>query len=161
MDNSRQFDLLLQQKYSVLNMLDKSNDTLDDKASKMLQSSSLIIALTGLLASPLVGASLSGVSAWLVMGILIAFMLMVGLSIVSIAPKAHYLAGTQDWQKSFEQYILVSAEAAFGQVLSDCLEIIDAMLVTNNRKAWLVKISAILLILQIGALLIFIISSVQ
>lgn len=161
MDNNRQFDLILQQKYSVVAMLDKSNDTLDDKASKILQSSSLIIALTGLLASPLMGVSLSGVSVWLVVSILVAFMLMVGLSIISIAPKAHVLAGTQDWKTVFEQYILLSAEAAFCQVLSDCLEIIDTMLVANNRKAWLVKISAALLIMQIGTLLIFIFLSVR
>jgi hypothetical protein len=160
-DRTSQFNLLLQQKYGALNMIDKSNDVLDDKASKIMQASSLVIALTGLLASPFVGASLSGVSGILVASILVAFMLMVGLSIVSVSPKLHYLAGTQNWNKNFEQYIFVNVEDTFKQVLSDCIQTIDLLSETNSNKAKLVRFSAALLLLQIGALLIFIFLSVK
>jgi hypothetical protein len=160
-DKSSQFNLLLQQKYGALNMIDKSNEVLDDKASKIMQASSLIIALTGLLASPFVGASLSGVSGILVVSILLAFMLMVGLSIVSVSPKMHYLPGSQNWDKNFEQYIMVTAEDSFEQILSDCIQTIDLLSETNSNKAKLVRISASLLLLQIGALLIFIFLSVS
>ncbi len=160
-DKTSQFNILLQQKYSALNMIDKSNDVLDDKASKIMQASSLIIALTGLLASPFVGASLSGVSALLVVSILVAFMLMIGLSIVSVSPKLHYLTGTQNWNKNFEQYIFVNAEDTFKQVLSDCIQTTDLLSETNSNKAKLVRISAALLLIQIGALLVFIFLSVK
>ena len=139
-DRTTQYNLLLQQKYNALGMIDKSNDVLDDKASKIMQASSLIIALTGLLASPFIGASISGVSAFLVVSILTAFMMMVGLSIVSVAPKSHYLSGVQNWKKNFEQYVFVSAEETFTQVLSDCIKTIELLMETNSTKAKLVRI---------------------
>jgi len=160
-DRTTQYNLLLQQKYNTLGMIDKSNDVLDDKASKIMQSSSLVIALTGLLASSFVSASLSGVSAFLVASILLAFMLMIGLAIVSVAPKLYNLPGTQNWKKNFEQYIFVNAEETFTQVLSDCINTIESLRETNNTKAKLVRISASLLLIQIGALLFFIFLSVK
>lgn len=160
-DRTVQFNLLLQQKYGALNMIDKSNDVLDDKAAKTIQASSLIIALTGLLASPLTKTSLSNISIVLVALIIIAFMAMVGLSISSIFPTAHYIPGSQDWKKNFEQYILVNAEETFNQILSDCLNNIDLLLKTNGSKARLVKVSNMLLLFQVGALLVIIFLSVK
>ncbi len=160
-DRTIQFNLLLQQKYSALNMIDKSNDVLDDKAAKTIQASSLVIALTGLLASPLVGATLSSTSMVLVALIMIAFMAMIGLSISSIFPTAHYIPGSQDWKKNFEQYILVNAEETFNHVLSDCMNNIDLLLKTNGSKARFVKVSNMLLLSQVGALLVIIFLSVK
>lgn len=155
-DKSNQYNLLLQQKYCALNMIDKANDVLDDKASKIMQASSLIIALTGLLASPFIGASITDVSYFWVAAILIAFMFMVGLSIVSIKPKLYYIPGTQNWDKNFNQYVLSSPEDGFNQILSDCLETIDILTETNRKKGNLVRLSAYLLIFQVVGLLWFI-----
>jgi hypothetical protein len=142
-------------------MIDRSNDLLDDKASKIFQSSSLIIALTGLLASPLIGASLAGVPFVLVSLIMIAFMAMIGLSVASVSPKSHYLPGSQNWNTNFEQYILVNTEEALNQILSDCIQTIDLLSKTNSVKAKFVRVSASLLIMQLGALLLFLFLSVQ
>lgn len=160
-DKTLQFNLVLQQKYNALNMMDRSNDLLDDKASKIFQSSSLIIALTGLLASPFIGASLSGIPLLLVSIIVVAFMVVIGLSIASVSPKIHYIPGSQNWKANFEKYVLVNAENTFQQVLSDCIETIDLLSKTNSIKAKYVRVSASLLIMQIGALLIFLFLSVQ
>jgi hypothetical protein len=153
-DRSTQFNLLLQQKYIALNMIDRANEELDDKASKILQASSLIIALTGLLVSPFVGASITGASGFLVASIILTFMLMVGLSIVSVSPKMQYLPGTQSWDENYTQYIYGNVEDSFNQILSDCLKTIDLLTLTNSKKANLVRWSAALLLLQISALLI-------
>lgn len=160
-DRTTQYNLLLQQKYTTLGMIEKSNDVLDDKASKIMQSSSLIIALTGLLASPFVGASLSNVSVFLVASILLAFILMIGLAIVSVSPKSHNLPGTQNWRKNYEQYIFVNAEGTFKQILSDCISTIELLRETNNSKAKFVRISASLLLIQVISLLVFIFLSIK
>ena len=137
-------------------MIDRANETLDDKAGKLIQSASLIVALAGLLSSPLVGASLKSQPLVFVLPILIAFMLMVVLSILAISPTIHYLPGTQGWQSNYDQYVLKSPEDSFKQLLSDSVETIDLLGKLNARKARLVRVSAYLLLFQILALVLFV-----
>ena len=150
---SEQHKLVLQQRQQALNMVDNANESLDNKASKILQAS-IIIAIAGIIVSPqFFNLKISTAPVVLICVILVAFLLMVGFSIISVEPRKHHIPGTQDWDKLFSQYVHGDIEATFNQVLSDYIEAIDILLESNIAKAKLVRTSAVLLMLQIGVLI--------
>jgi uncharacterized membrane protein YagU involved in acid resistance len=153
-DLTPQHKVILQQKQQALNMVDNANESLDGKALKIFQASSIIIAIAGLLVSPqFAGLTISSAPIVLIGVIFMAFVLMIWFSIIAVQPKRHHIPGTQNWEKLFTQYICEDIESTFNQVLSDYIKTIDILLEANNTKAKLVRASAFLLMLQVSVLL--------
>jgi len=148
--------LLLEQKYKILQIFDQANDSLDSKATQLLQAGGLIVALVTALsfstffASP---GSTTSAKAGIAVACL-AFVGMIGLSIAAWSPKESGAPGSLDWAQMYDRYILVDDETCYNQILSDCTEAIASSKAVNIRKGNLVKWSAFLLVLQLGGLVI-------
>jgi hypothetical protein len=151
---SFQQSLLLEQKYRALEMIDQANNSLDTKATQLLQASGLIVALVSVLSIP--SFVTSRLTHLMEAGIAVAFLvfvLMIGLSILAWSPGKHVIPGSADWNEMYNRYILVDSERCFDQILSDCTEAIESSKSANSRKGDLLKWSASLLVVQIGGLM--------
>lgn len=139
--------LILDQHYRHLSQLYKDNDTMDSKAMGLLYLTSLILIVlvvmsvfadtvfVGIASIPL-GLTMMLVTAWI--------------------PQNQFFPGTDDWDKIYEHYVNETDDTCFDQILSDCVETSDKLLVINNRKAKIIKISTVLFCLQWPAYLLFI-----
>ena len=154
-----QEQLFLEQKYHTLKMVDQANDSLDRKATNLLQIIILIIALVSLLSIPnlaqgnptvLTKAGIAVAS--------LAFIVMLGLSILAWLPGRYPFPGPSDFDQAYDKYILASKDDCYNQILSDLLETIELIQELNSRKGKLITSSTILLVVQSSGLIVAILS---
>ena len=69
------------------------------------------------------------------------------------SPKEFHIPGINDWDEIKEQYLLVSNDESFDQVLSDCVETYDLLKALNEDKAKKITLAVRLFVGQIIALL--------
>lgn len=166
-DTDYQQNLVLEQKYALLEMIRDANQALDDKANSLLQVSGLIVgvvaalSLTGL-GQLIRGASSVNTSIIAQMFSALAFILLV-VSIVyynkMITPTPYSLPGSTDWDRTMSLYVGVSKQKSYDQVLSDVFNAIDSVRALNDQKSGYVILLGKLLIGQIVTLTIAIIAS--
>lgn len=150
-----QQEMLLNQKYRSLSMIDQANDSLDAKATGLMRASAIIVALVSAFNLP--GFAVPGPTDYHKIGmvlILTAFLVMIVLSVATWSPRRYKTPGPLDWDEMYNKYILLSAEESFAQILSDSVETIEFLRGLNALKAVLVKWSARLFVLQIFCLII-------
>lgn len=150
---SVQQQLVLQQRYYALDQLVKANESLDQKSITLLQASSLIFALIGVLQFP---KALYNPSLWIWIAIVVAFILFLSMVVCLIkawSPTDHTIPGKNDEHKMFNEYIWVSDDESFKQILSDCKEAYDRSKKTNSRKAKYIVWAAWIFVAQVFGLL--------
>lgn len=146
-------DLLLQQRYYALTLLDQANSGLDNKAIMLLQAASLIFALIGALQFP---KFIYNTTFWIILAIgaaFLSFAIMVWLLVSTWLPKVSYVPGTDDWDKLHAEYLNVEDGEGFTQILADCTEAYKRLMIINDEKATKIKWAGWLFILQIAGLL--------
>lgn len=132
----------------MLIMVNLSGDSLDQKATSVIQLGILIMA--GILSVP--SFVISDPAVWVKVALALALMtslLIISFSILALLPQNYEIPGAIDWDEIHDQYIRVESEACFDQILSDYLHSIRVFRERNARKARLVKCSLSLLILQV------------
>lgn len=147
-----QHELVLQQKYTLLQAVLQSSDTLDSKASTLLQSGGLIVALVGVVSIP---GFVTNPSTAAKIGIGVAFgafLLMVILSLRASLPSKVEMPGALNWDEIHQDYLFETLDNCYQQILSDCIQSIQLIQETNERKSTFIVWSALLLIVQIGGL---------
>lgn len=151
-----QQQLVLEQKYTQLTMINAGNDHMDEKASSLLQSGGVVTGL--IVAAGVVLGSLSTVSIVAVFLIALMYAIMIVLSAWAWMPTKYRLPGEIEWGDLFTAYLSVELETCFEQVLSDVLLAIDEARATSRHKAirvqWAIRCFAI----QMVAVLVVIVS---
>jgi len=150
---SIQQQLVLNQLVEMLREVNRSGEHLDGKATTLLQSGALVVALTGALQfSPSIFAD----TLWARGGIALAFVsfaAMIVLAVQAWLPRTHHLPGTTNWDALHQQYLYSSADDSYARMLSNYAGTVDALIAINAQKGNLVRRSAVLLVAQIGGLL--------
>lgn len=151
-----------QQQDTVIQMLDQmiatitqSNDGLDTKAGILLQSSSIIIGLIGVLRIP--NYVTSNPPFWVQVGIAIAFiifLIMLGLSMWAWQPHKMYIPGSTEWDKLYLNYIQPDVDEMRQRMISDRLTTVERLRELNKIKSDTITWSAGLLMVQIIGLLV-------
>lgn len=148
--------MLLEQKYFMLASLDSGGDHLDNKAMGLIQAAGLIIALTGVVAIP--SAFTSGNLSFLAtVGIVVAFSAFICMIVAALNawfPSIQKLPGTLDWGEMNDHVLQKDIERGYAQILLDCIDSIEKNQARNFEKAKWVKVSAVLLVLQVLGLLV-------
>lgn len=148
-----QQQLVLQQKQTTLAMTSDARTNIDNRANALLQSGGLLLLLVSVVKLP---AFVLQPSPLATVALALAFVTFAGMVIATlraIAPRAFPTPMTDDWDAIYSKYLEVSEEACFDQVLSDLLGAIDMMEAINKRKAFYLKASMLLFVVQIVGLL--------
>jgi len=106
--------IVLQQRQQALDMADRAGESLDDKATKLLQASSIVIAIASILITPRIGKlSICSLQFILTVVTFSALFLMILLLVISIGPKRYDIPGTQNWDELNKRYILNDIDETF------------------------------------------------
>jgi len=122
---TEQQNLLIEQKYISLKMVDRASDILDQKALFFLVVS---FSLAGLTVWPS-EFSHGGVWPCLAYAVTTIFLIKV------VFPSTSFMPGLLDWNELHTQYLMVDEEESFNQVLGDCTATIEYIKVVNSKKA--------------------------
>ena len=147
---TRQQQIALDEHIRLLEHIIDSNDRLDDKAGLILQSGSLIIALTGAVTIPTFVSQPT--TAWHYIALILAFLGFIGMLVFSILawfPGESDSPGTRDFNEMTEKYLSVELNECYSQVLANTLNVAEKSYQHNRYKGNMVKIAACLLIAQI------------
>lgn len=148
-------NLVLDQKQKLLDSLRDANKHLENKASGLVQTGGFVLGLIatfGLVGTPRSGAAIGAlVSAFLFFALALVALLW------SLYPKGREYPGTSDWDATFEKYLYVDANECFEQVLSNILSATKNGEAANKEKSDLVIIIGGLFVLQLIALLAFVV----
>lgn len=156
---SIQQTLLLQQQLRRLDAIDRANEHLDQKAATIFQASTLIVTLVGVFNIPAFLDSSEPQLNYVTAIAFIAFLVMVGLSLVAWSPKKTPLPGPErfhsdaenidDWNRMLSRYIYVDEGISFDQAMVNYIDVTERLRATNTSKARFVRGSAAALIVQV------------
>lgn len=156
---STQQRLVLDEQCNAVNMISQANDHLDNKAMRLFQVSGFILFLA--IALRLFGFSPDNDFMLLSTMVIIELLAFVGAFFFLakiIVPATFPIPGLGSyWDDMFKQYISVSQEDCFNQILSDYLRAYELLRQLNKAKAENLRISGYLLLIQITGLLIILI----
>lgn len=141
--------LVLEQKMRLYNAVTSSNQKLDERADRLIQTGSIIIGL-GALANTRDGSAAGFWPdiqlAFVVVGFVL-FVFLVVTVLVAFRPIIHEEEGTSDWDLTYNAY--VNSPEYFNQILSDLVTSIRSHTDNNARKStWLQRL-LILLVMQV------------
>lgn len=156
-----QQQLLLDQQLRMLEARNQAGDQLDNKASTVLQSGSLIIALVTAVSLPTFLNQQQQPLTFLALAFALAiFGAMVVCSFLAWRPQDYFIPGALTWESMWDNYINATEEEAYRRVLSNLLKATDVHTRRNERKARYVKWATWLLVAQVvGILVIALLSS--
>ena len=152
---SVQQQLALEQSRMAMNKIDQAGDILTSRAVGLLQASSLLLVLVGVVRLPSFLLA-PHPAPWAQASLAVAFLAfagMIGLFIFALLPRTYPLPGTNVWEEIFDGYLNVSEDACFDQVLSDTLRATELMASISRRKAFCLQASLVLFLLQVVGLL--------
>ena len=138
-----QSELVLQQRYTLLEMITGANQQISSNANAILTAGAVLIGLSsvGLGNSPSDWAKVGAIIAY------IAFLASALLSVTVLAPTPRELPGSTDWNKTFAKYLNASAANCYDMVLLSVHDSIDSAIELNNRKSnnltWSIRLLAI------------------
>ena len=152
----RQYQLVLEQKYAVYDLLVNAGRHLDNKANSLIQAGGFIIALSA--AVGLSTFSPDQLNGWALTGALVAaaaFAAMILISLKAWLPSDYEMPGTnKDWDKLFTDYMHKDIGECNAQVLRDLFDAINSLKARNGAKVRLVRISTWLLLVQVVGILV-------
>lgn len=154
MATSRQQELILEQKYFVLNLVMQAGESLDRKGMGMMQAAGVLLALAGVIRLP--AFVLGPVNGWQAGAVGVAFLSfagLLGLTLWAWRPGRYALPGVSDRGELQEVYLGAEEEDAFLQVLGDCVDAIEAQRQANGWKARRVRWAMVLFVVQVVGLL--------
>lgn len=158
MENERQYELVLEEQRRILESVKQSGDTLDSKASTLLQSGSILIGAVALLntiglfpSSLSLGDQLALVVTGLgFLGVLVSFVQTYRPSWLSVPG----VMGDDAWETMFQDYIHQDEAACFRQVLRDYQNSIGKLRKRNLKKSQWVEIGTYaLLFMSVGLII--------
>lgn len=151
---SSQEQLVLEQRYKRLDFSLQTGDQLDNKASTLLQSSSIVIGLTGAVAIPTFATNAT--TPWQIGALIFAFfvfLLMILAALIAWWPSRVAYPGDVGWDNLFNLYINQPLKVSYHQLLSDVEEAFRVSCDRNVRKGRLVRFSCFLFALQVAGIL--------
>jgi hypothetical protein len=154
-DLTTQQQLVLERTRWMLDAKEKTRDALDAKAATILQSSSLVIVLTGAVGISTMATEYA--SSWMLGVVVFAFfvfLLMLICALWAWKPSVHSLPGSTDWDTLYNDYINEDADTCFSKVLSDTLNSIEKNHKYNEQKSRLVSWAGWLFAAQVAGILI-------
>jgi hypothetical protein len=151
-------NVILDQKYRLLDSLKDANRHLENKASGLVQTGGFVLGLVA--AFGLVNTTRSTTSAWALGAAFLFFTLSLVALLWSLFPKGREYPGSSDWDDTFNKYLYKESDECFEQVLSNILSAIQNHEDADKEKSDLVIIIGILFIFQLIALLVFIMTSI-
>lgn len=155
-----QQQLLLDQQWRMLDARNQAGDHLDNKASIILQSGSLIIALVGVVALPSVIAQQAPTVQ--LVGLAFALLMFAGMimcALLAWRPSDFSIPGATDWDAMYNDYVNETLANAYAQVLSNIMNTTDKHAQRNRVKAKYVTWGAWLLVLQVAGILVIAVAS--
>lgn len=155
-----QQQLLLDQQWRMLDTRNQAGEHLDNKASTIVQSGSLIIALVGAVTIPPV-ISQQAPSVQLA-GLAFALAMFAGMIICALRawhPSDFGIPGPTDWDTMYNNYVNESLDNAYAQVLSNVKNSTDKHERRNAIKAKYVTWATWLLVLQVVGILVIAVAS--
>lgn len=150
-------NLVLDQRYRLLESIRTTNQSLDEKANTLLQISGVVVGLVAAfsisdLATLLRGGGTVGIpiiSQIFLISTLLFFVLSVVVFGRAFVPQSNDLPGSFDWDITFNKYLNVDATACYDQILSDVLNGIKSLNDVNAIKAKHTKYLSWLLLGQV------------
>lgn len=145
-----QVEVMLDRLDKNLNLSWQTGDHLDNKAATLLQASSIVTGLTGVIAVPaFVSAPSSGGE---ILALAVAFATFVGMIVCALLawwPSNLSYPGGYKWDTIFPNYIAKDLPDCKDQLLADTLEALRLALERNVWKSRMVRISGMLFALQV------------
>ena len=149
-ESKYQQELVLKEQYKKLDMLDGANESLDEKAKLLLQINALLVAVLTLLGVPKFISDNPSVLVAVVLSIaLTIFGITVYLTLYATLPRKYETPGKKDWDLIFKNYLGVSEEECFDQVLSNVIFVNTNLSEVNAAKSRDIKIASRLLVGQV------------
>lgn len=151
---STQQELVLAECRMAFERLDQAADMLDSRTMGLVQASALLLALVGVVRLP--GFVTGPVNGWQVAAVgvaLLAFAGMIGLLLLALLPRVYVLPGSLDWDELFNDYVNVSEDDCFAQVLNNLIKATEERQAVNGRKGLCLRWAIVLFIVQIVGLL--------
>lgn len=155
-----QQQLLLDQQWRMLDARNQAGEHLDNKASTIVQSGSLIIALVGAVTIPPVIAQ-QAPSIQLV-GLAFALAMFAGMIVCALRawyPSDFSIPGATDWDSMYNNYVNESLDNAYAHVLSNVQSSTDKHERRNAIKAKYVTLATWLLVAQVVGILVIALAS--
>jgi hypothetical protein len=160
-------EMVLEQRYKSLDIIQQANRALEDKANVLLQAGGVVIALVAAFGlSDLAGLVKSAnfhvppILATIALSLSFAsFLISILLFRQTINPKDYHVPGDTNWSNTFDKYLSLSYDECFDQVLKDLFKAIDSALELNRSKAQQVSGMTWALLVQISALAIAVVLS--